>query len=108
MPLGTLDRTPPPFFRQGPSALTRLMFFAALALFQLLMVVVYPTWIAPLFNQFKPIDDETLKSRVQNLMQRCGFLTNEKEGRKAYYQITEPHLENIMACIEERFDKRAG
>jgi rod shape-determining protein MreC len=36
MPLGTLDRSPPPFFRQGPSALTRLMFFSALAL--LLMV----------------------------------------------------------------------
>ena len=33
MPLGTFDRTPPPFFRQGPSALTRLMFFSALALF---------------------------------------------------------------------------
>ncbi|MBC7957783.1 MAG: rod shape-determining protein MreC [Cytophagales bacterium] len=33
MPLGTLDRSPPPFFRQGPSAFTRLMFFAALALF---------------------------------------------------------------------------
>ena len=33
MPLGTLDRTPPPFFRQGPSALSKLMFFSALALF---------------------------------------------------------------------------
>lgn len=33
MPLGTLDRTPPPFFRQGPSAVTRLAFFAALAVF---------------------------------------------------------------------------
>ena len=33
MPLGTLDRTPPPFFKQGPSALSRLMFFSALALF---------------------------------------------------------------------------
>jgi rod shape-determining protein MreC len=33
MPLGTLDRTPPPFFRQGPTALTRLLFFASLALF---------------------------------------------------------------------------
>jgi len=33
MPLGTLDRTPPPIFRQGPSALTKLVFFAALALF---------------------------------------------------------------------------
>ena len=33
MPLGTLDRTPPPFFRQGTSALTKLVFFSALALF---------------------------------------------------------------------------
>ncbi|MEK9802781.1 MAG: rod shape-determining protein MreC [Curvibacter sp.] len=33
MPLGTLDRTPPPFFRQGASALSRLMLFSALALF---------------------------------------------------------------------------
>ena len=35
MPLGTLDRTPPPFFRQGPSARTKLIFFAALALFMM-------------------------------------------------------------------------
>ena len=33
MPLGTLDRTPPPFFRQGYSALTKLGFYSALALF---------------------------------------------------------------------------
>ena len=33
MPLGTLDRTPPPFFKQGPSAFTRLVFFSALAFF---------------------------------------------------------------------------
>lgn len=33
MPLGTLDRTPPPFFRQGPSALTKLAVFSALAVF---------------------------------------------------------------------------
>lgn len=33
MPLGTLDSTPPPFFRQGPSALSKLIFFSALALF---------------------------------------------------------------------------
>lgn len=37
MPLGTLDRSPPPFFKQGHSALSKLMFFSALALF--LMVV---------------------------------------------------------------------
>jgi rod shape-determining protein MreC len=33
VPLGTLDRTPPPFFRQGPSALTKLAVFSALAVF---------------------------------------------------------------------------
>ena len=33
MPLGTLGRAPPPFFRQGPSALSKLLFFSALALF---------------------------------------------------------------------------
>lgn len=36
MPLGTLDGTPPPFFRQGPSALSKLIFFSLLAV--LLMV----------------------------------------------------------------------
>lgn len=33
MPLGSLDRSPPPFFKQGPSALSKLIFFSALALF---------------------------------------------------------------------------
>ncbi len=33
MPLATLDRSPPPFFKQGPSAFTRLTFYAALAVF---------------------------------------------------------------------------
>lgn len=33
MPLGTLDRTPPPFFKQGPSALSKLLVFSAVALF---------------------------------------------------------------------------
>jgi STE24 endopeptidase len=41
--------------------------------FQLLMLVLYPTVIAPLFNKFEPLPDESLKVRVQALMQRCGF-----------------------------------
>ena len=41
--------------------------------FNLLLLIVYPTFIAPLFNKFKPLDDEMLKSRVTALMQRCGF-----------------------------------
>lgn len=41
--------------------------------FNLLLMVVYPTFIAPLFNQFAPLEDESLKQRVTALMQRCGF-----------------------------------
>ncbi len=41
--------------------------------FNLLLLVVYPTFIAPLFNKFKPLEDETLRQRVTALMQRCGF-----------------------------------
>ena len=41
--------------------------------FNLLVLVLYPTVIAPLFNKFKPLDDEVLKVRVTTLMQRCGF-----------------------------------
>jgi len=41
--------------------------------FNLLLLVIYPTLIAPIFNKFKPLEDESLKSRVQTLMQRCGF-----------------------------------
>ena len=41
--------------------------------FNVLILVLYPTVIAPLFNTFKPLDDETLAARVQALMARCGF-----------------------------------
>lgn len=41
--------------------------------FNLLLLVIYPTLIAPLFNKFEPLADEGLRARVQALMQRCGF-----------------------------------
>lgn len=41
--------------------------------FNLLILVLYPTAIAPLFNKFKPLADEALGERVRALMQRCGF-----------------------------------
>lgn len=47
MPLGTLDRSPPPFFRQGYSALTKLVFFTALALFMMVADARF-TLVAPL------------------------------------------------------------
>ena len=47
--------------------------WAAWVGFNLLLLVIYPTLIAPLFNKFEPLPDEALKARVQALMQRCGF-----------------------------------
>lgn len=44
-----------------------------------------------------------MASEHLRLMQRCGFLTSEKDGRKAYYQVAEPHLASILSCIEARF-----
>src|SRR5580698_3805853 len=49
-----------------------------------------------------------MASEHLRLMQRCGFLTNEKDGRKVYYRIAELHLANIMHCIEARFDRVAS
>ncbi len=42
-------------------------------LFQLLMLFIYPTFIAPLFNKFSPLTDEALRTRIEQLMQRVGF-----------------------------------
>jgi len=41
--------------------------------FNLLLMLVYPMFIAPIFNKFQPLDDPTLKARVTALMSRCGF-----------------------------------
>lgn len=37
------------------------------------------------------------------LMQRCGLLGSEREGRRTYYNVAEPHLADIMKCVESRF-----
>jgi STE24 endopeptidase len=41
--------------------------------FNLLLLLIYPTFIAPLFNKFEPLEDAGLKERVTALMTRCGF-----------------------------------
>ena len=41
--------------------------------FNLLLMWIFPSFIAPLFNKFEPLADESLKARVTDLMQRCGF-----------------------------------
>lgn len=41
--------------------------------FSLLMLWAYPAVIAPLFNKFSPLEDQTLKDRIQSLLEKCGF-----------------------------------
>lgn len=47
-----------------------------------------------------------MASEHLRLMQHCGFLQSEKEGRRRYYSVVEPHLAKIMTCIEQRFDTK--
>ena len=46
----------------------------------------------------QPVTSEHLR-----LLQRCGFLDSERQGRQVYYSIAEPHLADLMACIRGRF-----
>ena len=42
-------------------------------IFSVVMMIVFPTWIAPLFNKFAPLANDELKTRIENLLVRCGF-----------------------------------
>ena len=44
--------------------------------FSLAMIVIYPTFIAPLFNKFSPLADVSLKARIESLLTRCGFTSS--------------------------------
>ena len=41
--------------------------------FSLLLLFIYPSFIAPLFNKFQPLEDESLKARIEILLRKCGF-----------------------------------
>jgi STE24 endopeptidase len=44
--------------------------------FSLFMMWVYPTWIAPVFNKFEPLEEGETLNRITGLLQRCGFNSN--------------------------------
>lgn len=46
---------------------------------------------------------ENVASEHLRLMQRCGFFASDRQGRRVYYRVAEPHLEQILDCIEDRF-----
>ena len=50
-----------------------LYLWAVWSVFNLLVLAIYPTFIAPIFNKFTPLADEALKTRIEALLARCGF-----------------------------------
>ncbi len=41
--------------------------------FNLVILAAYPTWIAPLFNKFSPLQDPELEARIERMLEKCGF-----------------------------------
>lgn len=58
---------------QGAGQYWWLYLWLVWSVFNLLMLAVYPTFIAPLFNKFVPLKDENLKQRIEALLTKCGF-----------------------------------
>lgn len=58
---------------QGSGAYWWLWLWCVWAAFNLLVLAIYPTFIAPLFNKFSPLDNESLKTRIEALLVKCGF-----------------------------------
>lgn len=58
---------------QGAGQYWWLYLWAVWSVFNLLVLAIYPTFIAPLFNKFSPLNDEALKSRIEALLKKCGF-----------------------------------
>lgn len=50
-----------------------LWVWAVWTVFNVAVLLIYPTWIAPLFNRFTPLEAGTVRSRVESLLARCGF-----------------------------------
>ncbi len=46
---------------------------------------------------------DNVASEHLRLLQRCGFLRSQREGRRVFYEVAEPHLSQRMACVESRF-----
>ena len=61
---------------QSTSSLWWVYVWAALLSFGLLISWIFPTFIAPLFNKFMPLENSELRERITALMNRCGFASN--------------------------------
>jgi rod shape-determining protein MreC len=85
MPHGTFDRSPPPFFRQGPSAFSRLLFFASLSIFLMAadrhLALVRPLRVA-LATMLYPVQ-EALLTPVQGAETLGAFVDGITDARQA-------------------------
>lgn len=61
------------WFMHNAGALWWLYTWLAWVGFNLLILAIFPTFIAPLFNKFIPLEDDTLRQRIEGLLQKCGF-----------------------------------
>lgn len=48
-----------------------------------------------------------MASEHLRLMQRCGFLTSDKQGRNVFYRVVDPYLKDLMMCVKQRCDAGA-
>lgn len=58
---------------QGAGTYWWLYLWIIWSVFNLMMLAIYPTFIAPFFNKFTPLADENLKQRIEALLTKCGF-----------------------------------
>ncbi len=58
---------------QGAGQYWWLYLWMVWSVFNLVMLAVYPTFIAPIFNKFSPLKDDALKQRIEALLTKCGF-----------------------------------
>ena len=127
MPLGTLDRTPPPFFKQGPSAISKLFFFSALAVLLMvadvrfnvtqpirasLAVVLYPVqWLAMRPQAFAESSQDYFEAR--DAAQAAEKQAREQLLRQAQRseQVEQLLLENRelrgLLALRERLSNKA-
>ena len=58
---------------QGAGEYWWLYLWIVWSAFNLIMLAIYPTFIAPFFNKFTPLEDQALKQRIESLLTKCGF-----------------------------------
>lgn len=89
----------PSAFRQAAECLKALAHPVRLRIVQLLL---HGRYTVGEIAEDCDIPDNVASEHLR-LLQRCGFFSSQREGRRVYYHVVEPHLANIMECIESRF-----